>query len=316
MKRIEILNLPQVFEQLKDAKGLGFAYALMKNKKIIEAERENLVTTIALKDDYRLFLNKMNTLLEEYVIKTDVMQLETVEMQPEKSREEFTEKVKALHVEYAEAIKQRREDLREYKDFIKQDANIDFYYINESHLPDNLTSHDLLMVSELINFNQRTKEKVELSRYQILSYTNIFSNMIEISTYGVGCEARNKCLQNFVILRNKHSELYNNEIIKDWVRYENERKELAESCADIDIYGDVLIKHNTSTQDDQYVIKEMDLFSSKLSELNSKYEKELAAFYTFLNEKVEIDICKITPEELSQDINLDQLQTLEIFLKN
>lgn len=320
MKRIEVLNLPQVFENLKNAKGLGFAYALMKNKKIIEAEKENLNTTLLTSEKYKQFLTEMNALIKDYCVEhsgNDPILLESVELLEGKDKVEFENAVKKLQDDYADAISERKFNIDEYQSFIKDDSDVEFYKINESYLPDELTLHELIMLSELINFEDREKESIEITKYALLTYTNIFNRMVNIPVLSsVNCEARNKCLYNFVLFRNAHKVLYNDPIIKDWLVYEKERKDLASKFAATDVFGDVLIKHMKDTQDDQFVIKDEVGFNESLSKLNEKYEKELTAFYDFLNQKTTLDICKIKQDELPESMNLNDLQTLELFVKN
>jgi hypothetical protein len=320
MKRIEVLNLPQVFESLKNAKGLGFAYALMKNKKIIEAEKENLKNTLPTSEDYQKFLTEMNALIKDYCVEQtgdSPILLESVELLEGKDKIEFENEVKKLQTSYAEAISERKANIDEYQSFIKDDSDVEFYRINESYLPDESTMHELIMLSELINFEEREKETIEITKYSLLTYTNIFNRMVNISSLSpANCEARNKCLYNFVIFRNEHRVLYNDQIIKDWLVYEKERKNLASKFAATDIFGDVLIKHSKDTQDDQFIIKDDTGFNTELGLLNEKYEKELTAFYNFLNQKINLDICKIKQDELPESMNLNDLQTLELFIKN
>lgn len=320
MKRIEVLNLPQVFEGLKNAKGLGFAYALMKNKKIIEAEKENLMTSLPVIENYQKFLAEMKALLEDYCIVDQdetVILLDKVVMKEDKSKEEFEIEVNKLYTTYKDAIKERRDNLKEYQNFIKEDTDIEFYKINESNLPDELGLHDLLMLCELIKFEEREVEAIELTIYQILTYVNIFNKMTDVPILSsVNCEARNKCLYNFLSFKNMHKVLYSDGIIKSWSEYEQKRKLLAESHASIDIYGDVLVQHSKNSQDDQFVIGDMSKFNIDLEALNLEYEKELKAFYEFLNQKTSIDICKIKQEELPESTSLEDLQSLEIFIKN
>jgi len=319
MKRIEVLNLPQVFENLKDAKGIGFAYALMKNKKVIDAERDNLLKTIPTVERYQKFLATMGELVKEYCViekEGEPILVDKVVLKEGLDRAIFTSKVNELQIEFAEAIVERRDHIHEYQDFVKEDADVDFYRLSEGALPDELTLHSLLMLAELINFEERPKESIELTKYQLLTYTSIFKNTIDIPVLSTtNCEARNKCLQNFVIFRNEHKKLYNHAIIKQWLNYEDERKALAESFAATDIYGDVLIQHSKDSQDDQFVIKDMEAYKVDLEKLNTKYEKELTTFYNFLNEKMSIGICKIFQDELPSDISLEDLQTLELFIQ-
>ena len=320
MKRIEVLNLPQVFESLKDAKGLGFAYAIMKNKKIIEAEKESLMTTVPVIPKYNQFLSEMNALIKDFCVEhkqENPVLLEELEMLEGKSKEEFVEAVNKLYEEYKDVIVERKSNIDEYQAFIKDDSDIEFYTISESNLPSELTLHELLMLSELIRFEDRESEPIELSKYQLLTYTNIFSHMFNVpSISSVNCEARNKCLYNFVVFRTAHKTLHNDPIIKDWLLYENARKALAVKYAATDIFGDVLIKHSKNGQDDQFVIKDEAGFNAELTILSEKFEKELTAFYDFLNQKITINIYKINQDEFPQTMSLDNLQTLELFIKN
>lgn len=318
MKRIEVLNLTRVFESLKNAKGINFAYALMKNKKIQSVEEEHLKTSLVTSDRYKEFVEKVSGLVKSKCdIEGDVVTLENLKVKEGEDLDALKTSILEFQKEYAEDIAQRKTAVREYQSFIRDDSDAEFYKIKETHLPDELTLQDLIMLSEIVDYDEYELSKQEFTNYSILIYSNLFNQIIGLPTLAdLSPIVRNKCLLNFTLLRKAHKELYASEIIKNWLAYEEKRKALAESFASTDVFGDSLVQKNEQNQDEQFVIVDQESFQKELTLLGAEYEETLKAFYDFLNEKRDVDLCKFAQSELPDTFSLTDLQVFEIFLKN
>lgn len=317
MKKIEVLNLPQAFEQLKEAKGVNFAYALMKNRRIIDSEKEDLTKSITNEPDYLAFISKIKAVITEYcdVAEGEIIVPESVKLKDGKDRKSFILSIEELKDAHAESIINRKKMIKEYNDFLREDADITFYKISEQHIPEYLGFGELLMLAELLSFDE-TNEKmnIKVTNYQILVYINLFRELLKSdSIHSLTGSARNKLLRNFLAFREKHNILSQNPVIKDWNSYEEVRKNLAESLAATDIFGEVLIQKSEAEGQDQYVIYDQEVFTQKLQELSEEYKEQIEAFYNLLNETLILEVEELKLEELPEDFALEDLDKLSIF---
>jgi len=319
MKRIELLNLPQVFEEMKHARSVSFAYGLMKNRKLIDAEKENLAKTLDMTPNYQKFLKEVQETVNDFCEKenNNVITFETVKLKEGKILEDFKTAIYSLREIYATDIESRRKDIREYQKFIRDDVDFDFYRIAESSIPTELKLQNLIAIAELINFKDRDQKAIEFTNYQLLTYIELYRNIFDLgSKSSVDNEARNKMLINFVELRKKHSEIYKNSVVQDWLVYEEKRKDLAEKFAETDIYGDILIQRGDTGAEDQFVIKDIESYNKALEVLSKEFEMTLNQFYSFLENKTKVNLSLLKQSELPEDMTLEDLQTLDIFIEN
>lgn len=312
MKKIDVLNLEQTIESLKNVKNLHFAYALMRNKKLIDSDKDSLITAIIPIDNYKLFVDEVNKLIAEYCLphKDELVIVENLKPKENKDFGEFKDKLKELHVKYAEQIKGKRAQLKEYNAFLADEASLSFYKIKNQHLPEELTFGQLYPLIELINFNQDpdTLYSTELTKLQILTSLELFP--IDI----VSNPARDILLQNALILKNVSRGLLMEPQMLGWNQYEQERKALAESFSRIDVYGDVLIYGVREQSGNKFAIEDQPAFDAALAELNKRHEETLKNFYAFIAEKTHVMLYKLTEDMLPANFSFEELKTIEVFL--
>lgn len=312
MKKIDVLNLEQTIESLKNVKNLHFAYALMKNKKLIDSDKDSLITAIIPIDNYKLFVDEVNKLISEYCLphKDELVIVENLKPKEDKDFGEFKVKLKELHVKYAEQIHGKQMQLKEYNNFLAEEANLDFYKIKIQHLPEDLTFAQLYPLIELIHFNNDldTLHSIQLTKLQILTSLELFPMDI------VDNPARDILLRNALILKNASKGLLQDPQMLGWNEYEKERKALAENFSRIDVYGDVLVYGNKGGAGNKFAIEDQPAFDAQLVELNTKHEETLKNFYTFIAEKTGVMLYKLTEDMLPANFSFEELKTIEIFL--
>lgn len=319
MKKIEVLNLPKGFEELKDVSAVNFAYALMKNRRIIEAEKEDLTKAITNEPNYLAFISKMRSLVTEYcdVEEGELIVPTEVKLKDGKDRKSFILSVLELKEEYSQEITDRRKIVREYNDFLREDAKIEFYKIRSVHLPEEVPFGKLLLLSELISFEKEIPTiDIQITNYQTLVYVNLFRELLSSEKiYNIGGDLRDKLIFSFLNFRNAHQALSNTPELKSWNEYEEERKLLAESFASTDVFGEILIEKMPDGQD-QYVIEDQAKFAEALQKLSEEYKETIDNFYSLLNKTMTLSVAKISLDELPTDFSLEDLDKLQLFFED
>lgn len=311
MKIIDVLNLEQSIDVLSEVKHMQFAYALMKNKKIIETERELLNQGLIPIESYKEFVDKVTALTKEYCDlkdKPDVLTKKSLTFIEGKDAQEFFDKLDSLHEEYKSAIQERRKQLNDYNQFLQTDVDINLYKIKESNLPEGLSFAELFPLSIIVDFFEHPLKEIELSNFEILTYLDLFLKDISDAT------CRNKLLHNALIFKQEALKLMSTDTIKNWTIFENKRKALAESHAEIDIYGEILVYGSKEQVGNQYAIKDKEAFDADLTKLNAEYESELKEFYDFLSLKTTVKVAQISQDELPSDVSFKDLKSLELFI--
>lgn len=311
MKIIDVFNLDAAMEQLENVRGMSFSYALMKNKKIIKQEKDTLTHILPEIPGYKDFINEVNNLLREYCVIDEGMKVfvpKRLEMLEGKPQDEFLTKLAKLHDDNKHLIVARRDQLKEYNEFLQQVPNIEFYHIKQEHIPEEVSFQELYSLIELITFPEEKQKEVEISKYEIFTNLDLFNVN---SSYP---PLRNKLLQNALIFKKASQELLLDPVVVAWQEYEKQRKQLAESFAEKDAYGDVLVTGSQDKVGNQYLIEDRDSFQTALNELNVKFEPELTAFYALLAEKQTISVVEIHEEDLPTDLSLKELKSLDLFL--
>lgn len=313
MKKVDVLNLEQIIENFKDVKNLHFAYALMKNKKIIEQDRDLLIKAIIPIDSYKEFTDKVKSLLKEYCLPSEdeIIIVEKLVPREDKDFEEFKTKLSNLHLEYKAQILGKRDQLREYNKFLDGPADLQLYKIFIKHLPEQLSFGDLYPLIEIIDFTDVTHtstKSIELTNLQILTSLELFPLDL------VAIEARNKLLYNALILKKLAAELMNSPEVKNWESYEASRKFLAEKHSRTDVYGDVLVYGSKEKTGNKFAIKDQEAFDADLAKLNEENEDVLKTFYEFIAKKTTLDVIPIEKDILPLNFSFQELKAIDVFL--
>lgn len=175
MKNRQLQNLHEGLKETSKLQGAKFAYAVAKNKKLIEDEVSALNEGITPAERYAEYDTKRVDLAKEHskkdkkgapVIKTSINGLKVSEEQLEglsaqerasvvqeydvKDMKKFEKELELLRVEYKEEIDARAKQLADYAKLMDEDSKIEFHKVKEENIPEDITGEQLERISEII----------------------------------------------------------------------------------------------------------------------------------------------------------------------
>lgn len=153
MKNGEIFRLAKGIEKVGHLKGVKFAYGIARNKKIVDAEIENIKESVAQSEAFTAFEKSRIELCQEYAEKDEKGEFKVENNEyvlPADKKEEFEIRLNALREQNKEGIEEREKQLNDYKDFIDQESAVEFHKIKLSSVPEDITAEELEGIKELI----------------------------------------------------------------------------------------------------------------------------------------------------------------------
>lgn len=154
INRQKLIVLNRVFDKYSQMETNSlFLYALLKNKRIIVPELELLEQIRVPKEDFNEYNNKRVELGKKYCIlgedgepdaPDDVFQWE------EGKQDEFTEALKPLQEEYADAIAKRDDQEKEFFELLNGDADLNLVQFKLKQLPSEMLGAEVDVLMDLI----------------------------------------------------------------------------------------------------------------------------------------------------------------------
>ena len=165
----EMYDVLQGIKKLSNMKVSGkFAYALTKNKAMIEHEIKVLQDTFPETEDYIQYAKKSEAkrleLCEKFAEKENgkpKMILEMVEGQPKqkfdiaqdrmpKFNEELKVELAKIDKIHEKDIKRREEQLKEFNSLMDEPTNVEFFMVSNGLIPDNISPDELSYILPII----------------------------------------------------------------------------------------------------------------------------------------------------------------------
>lgn len=145
MKRKELYDLLNGFETVKDLKGVKFAYARAKNKKLVLAELELLKDVLKDSEKFVEYDKKRIELCEVYCTKDDKGKpvIKNRKYDGLTKNEEFTKKLEKLGEEFKEVIEQKKKNAEEYQTLLDGEVDIPLHKIKLDDVPSDITGAQL-----------------------------------------------------------------------------------------------------------------------------------------------------------------------------
>jgi hypothetical protein len=132
------------------------AYGIAKNKRLTEVEIssiEEAQKNRSVPEGLDKFHEERIALCKEYCDKDGNGENIVIknEFQIVERLEEFTEKLTELREEHKEALDARDEQDQEFRDFLKEEVEIEFHKINIADFPDSMTAEQMEILEPIIN---------------------------------------------------------------------------------------------------------------------------------------------------------------------
>lgn len=152
MKRQDLYNLLNGFEAVKDLKGVKFAYAIAKNKKLVLAELEILKDVLKDSDNFIEYDKKRIELCEKYCTKDDKGKpvIKNRKYDGLTKNEEFTKKLDELGEKFKEVIDEKKKRAEEYKNLLDEEVEFEFYKIKLENVPEDITAAQIESVDAIL----------------------------------------------------------------------------------------------------------------------------------------------------------------------
>ncbi len=156
MKRQDLYTLLNGFELVKDLKGVKFAYARAKNKKLVLAELELLKNVMKDSDEFIEYDKKRIELCEEYCTKDDKGKpvIKNRKYDGLTKNEEFTKKLNELNEKYKEVIDEKKKRAEEYKKLLDEEIDFEFHKIKLQDVPEDITGAQLEAIDLILEENK------------------------------------------------------------------------------------------------------------------------------------------------------------------
>jgi len=152
MIKNELFTLTNVFDQIKNvASNPKFAYAIAKNRKLVQSEVDAIKEAIAPAPEIKEYDQKRIAMCRDYCqMDADgqpVIAEQNFVIDPEK-QEDFNKAIEALREEYSESLEAHKDKLGLADQLLQEEVEIDFHKVLIDNFPDGLTQqqYELLMV--------------------------------------------------------------------------------------------------------------------------------------------------------------------------
>lgn len=158
MKNLDLYKLKQALEGLGSVENVSFAYAVVKNLKLLEKEIEILEEVRKPSEQFITeFQPKVDELVKKHSKKdedgnpeqTDTPQGQTIAVDPAK-KDKFEKEFTELEKENQELVDQRMEQLNKFNDLLQEETVIELVKIKKEDLPENIKVAELYGISDIL----------------------------------------------------------------------------------------------------------------------------------------------------------------------
>lgn len=148
MKRKDITEVINALDSVSDVKGVKFAFAVLKNKKIleqqIEEDKEIFTKVLEMTEKFKEFDVKRVELCVEFSAKDENGNPITKNEQYDiTDKEGFSKEYSKLMDEYKDELDARNKQMQEYESLMNEDVTLNFKKLKESDIPTDFTPKQL-----------------------------------------------------------------------------------------------------------------------------------------------------------------------------
>lgn len=152
MKKGELYSLMAGLEAVKDLKGIKFAYARAKNKKLIQDELQLFGETLKASEKFSEFEDKRVELCKKYCKKDEKGKPLTkndsyVGLE---DNTEFQQELVNLKEVHKDIVTERQNQVDEYNKMLSEETKLDFHKILLEDVPADITGQQLELIMPII----------------------------------------------------------------------------------------------------------------------------------------------------------------------
>jgi len=150
----ELFDIRKTLDKLSNQEGIDFAYAIFKNKQIIDNKTMELDFIKNVSKEIIEYEEKRIKICEQYSKKNEngqsIIENDTYSI-IEDSHEEFETKMKQLYDEYKIPIEDRRQQIEIFNKKMNSECELNFYKLKKEQIPNNIkTATDLEEIAFMI----------------------------------------------------------------------------------------------------------------------------------------------------------------------
>ena len=154
-KKKDLLDLFENLQKLSKLRGVKFSYAIAKNTVIVEREIVAIKESLNPSDDFVKYENERLELAKEHAEKDEKGKPKTVtengrDIYVMKDKEKFNKAFEELKTKHKEALDKRQKQVDEYNKFLETEADIEFFKINLSEVPEDISVEQMQGIQLLI----------------------------------------------------------------------------------------------------------------------------------------------------------------------
>lgn len=151
MTKQEMFTLYKSLNQLGQLKGVKFAYAVSRNLKKIQPEIDAMDKSFEPSEDFKKFDEERVELAKTHAKKDANGEPETKNNQfIMEDQAVFEVEFTALREKYAEAVKEREDQAKEYDELLKTESSVELYKVKLENVPVDITAMQLHSINEII----------------------------------------------------------------------------------------------------------------------------------------------------------------------
>jgi hypothetical protein len=140
MKNNELYQLADGLGKMGDLTGVKFAYAIVKNKRIVEDEIKLLSESLKASDKFTEFDKKRVEIVKEHADKDEKGEAKIEGNQYVVSDTKAMEAaIDPLKEEYKDTIEAREAQIKEFNEMLEKEINIELYKIKQDDLPKDIS---------------------------------------------------------------------------------------------------------------------------------------------------------------------------------
>lgn len=161
MKNKDLFILETALNSLSNIKGIKFAYAISRNKKIISVILEPFTEIIKPSNGYNLFDKERGDLCIKHSEKDDQGKPLTVgDRYSIADDSAFKSELDILREKHSESVDEHEKKVEEYNELMEEEAeDIKFYPLNIEHVPNEITANQLDLLLDNIIIDESQGEK-------------------------------------------------------------------------------------------------------------------------------------------------------------
>jgi hypothetical protein len=155
MRNKEVLELSNSINKLGNLKGVKFAYATSRNKKILQNESESLLEAQKESESFTEYENKRVEIAKKYA-KKDTQGEPVTEVHGRtrkfviEDQSGFDAELEILGAEYKETLEEREKQLKDFQELLEQEADVVLFKVAIADVPEDISVEQMGIVNEFI----------------------------------------------------------------------------------------------------------------------------------------------------------------------